>query len=242
MKIRRFIITILVLIAFSSGGWSDSTGTRTSTANMLIKAFKVDSSNAEPELVITDALVSNLDQIPDGHEINLTDYVSKFLGSTSSDRTDFNSGVVFSYRVAGAKEGSYTLSFEFKSFEDYDNPDSKIRARFEVGNTNYIFSNSATNLNKNGSHRITDTSYGSQSGVTATTTTSWLGTTSTKWESIYISKSWEVRKTDNAPSGAVCSQWIARGAVALTIDSNDYNDAGIGRYRSEVKVIFTVGD
>ena len=115
MKIRRFIITTLVLIAFSSGGWSDSTGTRTSTANMLIKAFKVDSSNAEPELVITDALVSNLDQIPDGHEINLTDYVSKFLGSTSSNRTDFNSGVVFSYRVAGAKEGSYTLSFEFNS-------------------------------------------------------------------------------------------------------------------------------
>lgn len=242
MTIRRFIITILVLVVFSSGGWSDSAGTRTSTANMLIKAFKVDSSNAEPELVITDALVSNLDQIPDDHEIDITDYMRKFLGSTGSDRTDFNSGVVFSYRVAGAKEGSYTLSFEFNSFEDDDDPDSKIRARFEVGNTNYIFSNTATNLNKNGSHRITDTSSGSQSGVTATTTTSWWGTSSTQWKSIDLSKSWEVRKTDNAPSGAVCSQWIARGAVALTIDSDDYDAAGIGRYRSEVRVNFTVGD
>ncbi len=82
-----------------------------------IAAYKLgkDLLDGQPvKLEITDAISNTLENLNENSKINITPSIDNYLGVVShSDTTFFSTHAVFSYRVYGCSQGSYTLSFAF---------------------------------------------------------------------------------------------------------------------------------
>ena len=225
MKTRFLALFFIIQFALTALFAADST-TEAETETLIIKAFKVNSSNTSPEFVITDSLPSSLDVIKNGDEIDVTDYLEYYLGDDIKKISNFSEQIIFSYRVAGAQLGAYEISFDISNFTN--NSNRQINAGFQLGNINYIFSDSAMSVDETESFEIKENSH--TSGVVTTTESG----------SAYLNTSWEISPISGAGATSSPSQWIARGAVAMTISNSDYGEAPMDEYTSSVTAIFKV--
>lgn len=191
-----------------------------------IKAFKVNSQSDSPELVITDSMAESLEQINAGYKkIDITEDISDYLGNASLGISDFSSQIIFSYRCAWDHQGKYTIAFTMTPFTGKSS-NYVIPAYFKPANFNYIFTDTATAYNESdfeiSGNVPSSPDYSADNSGSAS-----------------FSIDWNVGPT-RAVSSAICTQWIARGAVAMTVDKTKYGSAPIDVYTSEVTVKLVV--
>ena len=214
-KLLLFVLFGIFLIALQAETLGET--------SFEIKAFKVNSSATSPELVITDSMADSLEQIKGNtDEIRITDHLQNFLGNTASGISDFAEQIVFSYRCAWNKPGMYAITFKITPFTGAVNSEYCIPARFELSNFNYIFSETSTSHSEDEIFEIVTTGSDVERSIASAN------------QPADFSVSWNVK--NNNQSSISCPQWIARGAVAMTLDNTAYNEAPIDEYKSHVTV------
>ena len=213
-----------VLLTILSAALSVFTLAAASTASFDIKAYKLrDSSNLKVE--ITDAIPGSLDTFTsseNGKEIDLSSVRQNLLGQTDIEIADFAEHVIFSWRVWGNTDGTYTVKINFSTFnlQKKENGISKdegthfIGVRFESGNETFTFPdyNDSVVKDENG-NELGKIEKGSIDDVSELST--YVSSNSPSTDSISIS--WNV-------TGNNSIRWIAHGAVAANISTSDFEN------------------
>ncbi len=200
------------------------------TETFEIKAYRIDPA-AYLTVTITDSLSDSLKVIQSGGELDLTNHLEQYMGSTGGADTPisaFDEHIVFSYRVAGNTAGTYRITMTFLPFTNTDSSGtaSTIRAAFEVGNSSYVFTSTGnSSVGTSGSIKEDTTSgYGNDPDRTRIV----VGNGGTDSD---LAKVWTV-------SDAANEEWIVRGAIGMDISPTDYysEKTAFGRYESTVTV------
>lgn len=210
---------------------------------LVIKAYKIDRTgdSAITEFVVTDALAdfADLNRITNGESLSIDGKIDTFLGDAAVglDSDAFAQQIVFSVRVAGRGEGSYSISMKFHPF-DYEETDtandSTIKVSYQLGNVTSIFEETSTNVIK-------------EDLTTGSTETRKTWSTTTVLPASLIAKpvpnssdpaemvfSWRVREDE---SSTKTPNWTTRAAVAMTIDEDSYRKCSqFGEHASTVTV------
>lgn len=239
------LITLMMLFASDdSVSVTPSEEKVSSSSTLKLRGYKV-GLKAAPYVVITDAMNESLEVLSTsvnedgsikGSDIDVTKHIDQFLG-------DINNGgflkdrVIFSYRVVGNTLGSFTLTLTMHDFtlEGDENTSDKLKTRYDLSNFSYTFTGASSNtyqgakIEANGGN---DTEAIPSKEVNEENDTG------------LISK-WSVLDTDPVVADGVKrtrAAWIHRGAVAMTISSNDYDNPSIprGEYRATVGVTLSV--
>lgn len=227
---RKRLLRILAILILAV--WSGSIGASfNDPVRFTIKAYKIDSFSDEPpdvRVIITDALSNHLEIHEQGGEIDLSEELGSLLGTTPSI-DDFESNVIFSYRVEGNRAGNYTLGFSLSRFNvdpetasdggETTRTNEYVDAYYELENNTLVFATS-------------ETTGGTLSPITITKKS---GGTSNSTDPVGLSVTWS---TANDGAQAM-SPWIARGAVGTVISSVDLQSAKYGVYRATVMVTLT---
>lgn len=211
---------------------------------VVIKAYKIDRTgdSAITEFVVTDALAdfTDLNRITNDEKLSIDGKIDTFLGDAAVglDSDAFAQQIVFSVRVAGRGEGSYSISMKFYPF-DYvgtdTNYDSTIEVSYQLGNVTSIFEETSTNVIK-------------EQLTTGSTETRKTWSTTTDLPTSLVAKpvpnssdpaemvfSWSVRPEDESSTKA--PNWTTRAAVAMTIDEDSYRECSqFGEHASTVTV------
>ena len=197
-----------------------------------IKAYKLgqtDESIGEYfELTVTDALSGSLSVVDDRQtddvgkqiydEVDLTDYIEKYLGTLPQKAGTGSGAILYSYRVAGNVTGKYNIGMSIHRFSGSKEEDS-IDAFYEIMNENIIFNHSSTTKSADG-FEIKQNNTGSKFDATSDTE-----------PSVDLSTGIEITGT-----GTSKDIWIARGAVSAVIDKSGYEGAANDEYKSFVTV------
>lgn len=230
---RKLLILMLIIIIpysllFAEGETSEGTTENTgSSATLNLRGYKIGLEKT-PTITLTDALSGSL-EIVAGNDVNITDYVDKFLGSTPTSQFDPDR-VLFSYRVVGntVPDGYYqlkiTLSNLIQDVEESSSSQEKgvIKTSYNLANLSYSFHGVSSN-NYNGD-KIEKHSESNKIEAAPGE------------EKDYLTSNFKIVDADN--NGETFMPWVHRGAVSMTIDSADYNgtDIPLGTYKATVEV------
>lgn len=228
------ILTFLILVALIAEPVESSTV-------FTVKAYKAgfaDPSKPQVKLVVTDALYETLDT--NASEIVLDNHVTSLLRD-NLEINEFESQVIFSYRVEGNCPGTFKISVEVRPFQ-YGSASSvtaltsenAIDASYALRNITYVFGGGGGTESEDNKMKFTYTeSTGGSSGI--------LSYAAGGSSSYTFEKQWALSSTD--PSDEVTSDvWIARGAVAMAIRSSEnysYGNAIPGQYVAPVTITLT---
>lgn len=210
---RRLIAIFMIISIFL---FDVSSVEELSHTDFTIHAYKIDRTK-KIEFVITDALASfdNLNRVKENDKLLLDDYIPNYLGDPSEAPSSFAEMIIFSYRVAGAAGGQYTVNLKFWPFKNDNN--GVITAGYTLGNVNYIFESSSTDTTNNGG-RIDEGNAEVRSVEVDSDNLSSPGV---------LSDTWTINNPKSEP-------WVVRGAVALVLDSEEYTSAAYGSYSAQV--------
>lgn len=227
----------------------------TSRAELEIKAYKPLSaddlqSDGGFRFVITDALAnsddSSLNVIENEGEINLSDYMQQYIGSASVD-TASDASVLFSYRIEAALPNAvFDVSFDITPFENTaaDSQD-KIDATYSITNQSLNFpSNLSSEKEYVDSHTFEslrqcqhslNVSLSSELQLPSSSTGNGNANLKSSIQAV-ASEDHSILRCDNRDflKNAFSDVWIARGAVTMSIDREDYLNAPNGRYEATV--------
>ena len=242
MKKIMFFIFVVFLSLPLTASVETSQGKNYSVLNL--RGYKIGVENS-PYVVITDAITESLEIVSDKEtgssstsEIDVSNHVENFLGNINSASTEFPSDqVVFSYRVIGNTTGTFKLTLIMNDLSWADDAVSDTNAdlnttigvRYDLSNFSYAFHGAYSNIYEN-SKIEGDSSANVVKAVPSSAS-----------ESHDLVSKWYVTNTSDSSTTPLA--WIHRGAVALTISSQDYSyDSGrpLGRYKSNVEVILSV--
>lgn len=228
------ILTFLILVALIAEPVESSTV-------FTVKAYKAgfaDPSKPQVKLVVTDALYETLDT--NASEIVLDNHVTSLLRDDNLEINEFESQVIFSYRVEGNCPGTFKISVEVRPFQ-YSSASSvteltvenAIDARYALRNITYVFGGGGGTESEDNKMKFTYTeSTGGSSGI--------LSYAAGGSSSYTFEKQWTLSSTD--PSEVTSDVWIARGAVAMAIRSSgnySYGNAIPGQYVAPVTITLT---
>lgn len=249
-----FFILILTFIFIAMVHSVDDT----SRAELEIKAYKPLSAgdlknDGGFRFVITDALAnsddSSLNVIENGGKINLSDYMQQYIGSASVD-TASDASVLFSYRIEAAlPKAVFDVSFDITPFENTaaDSQD-KIDATYSITNQSLNFPDKLSSEKEyKGNHTI---HWGIDYNCNHTLTVSLsselqTALSTTESGSAILKSSIQASRKEDPSREVICDDpdlletafsdlWIARGAVTMSIDREDYLNAPNGRYEATV--------
>ena len=207
--------------------------------SFTIRAYK--NTSKEVNMVIYDALTTNLDEVRLDQNLDIYPHIGKFLdrnwqGDISQDKTK----VLFSYLVTGNVTGSYTLTMSFEPFKSQDGK-STVNAQFDVINQINRFQDgsnvSGTSFisyppNHNGKEdKMTNVK--NVDGVIV----SQLIAKPQQSNCNLITK-WNVTDSANPTTQHL---WTAEGVIVMALSDTDYNAASIGDYKSVVKIKLETG-
>ena len=226
---RKLLAMLFIMLSISSA----FAATELDETEFKIHAYKIDRTSGV-EFVVTDALSSfdMMKRIKQGDTLVLDDYIPNYLGDPDKPPSAFAEMIIFSYRAAGTGGlGTYTVKLTFKPFSNISEEASTktITAGYTLGNVNYIFEKSSTNTLMSGQNTIAEIKSGS-SRLDHAVVPGESGSASG-----ILSDSWNI-----SGNGAANEPWIVRGAVALVLDSSEYQSADYGTYKAEVSVEFIV--
>ena len=227
MKRNVIICTILLLLFLIVPAFSVELG---------IKAYKLggtDETGKYFEFAITDALTGSLNIVKDidnedgsssRGQIDITDYIDDFLGVIPSGKASGSYGnFLFSYRLAGNQEGSYTISMTLPPFKGTATLNTGIvNAYYELKNVNIIFNEAHTTE--------------SNDGFTISQTLGNPTYQSTKNSDVSLRTNINVTNGNDTSGEFSNDIWIARGAIFAIIDSSDYEAVGNDLYNASVVV------
>lgn len=215
---KRFVIVFLIFSVAIGSILSEPQ--KLDSDGFQIKAFKIGEEDYL-KIVITDAINEYLETNP--KTIDIGAHMEKLARDTASI-INFKDQVIFSFRVAGNRAGTYEIEISFEALKNQDtsNPE-KISTFYTL--TNYNIASRISNFNyawfDNGV-KLADKTIPTDKSVL-------LSDINSK-ES--VSAKWEIT-TDNA-------EWITRGAVAMAVSSNDYEKVDYGTFKAPVTVTLEV--
>lgn len=215
---RKIIIILLTFLVLSSSGYATS---NSKTEELVIKGYK-----ANPEdylkIIVTDALNSSLNVIPDNGRLDITNHLNSLFATDGGVIDNKYSQVVFSYRVIGNTKDTYTITFDVESFKNEDPLISdRIDAYYELQNLRLTYSN--------GSALQNNEKYETEDGESFFTTNSQPSSGSPITNGSF-SATWTTNPLMDA------NVWTARGTVQMSVSLPDYNAAAYGRYTAAVKI------
>ena len=236
MKKRVALILVLLLaVALFAGENGD-------IQTLVISAYKKAKSDTPSySLTIYDALSEGLKTVGTNEDIDISNYVSKYLGTYSSTASysaiELGKRAAFSVHVDGNAPGSYTLSISYmplakseknsKTNEVTFDYSQIITATYLFSEYSVFFSESEAKTSKDEKQKISITS-GSPSDP-AVTVKSTDGATTTM--------QWTVSTVSGDTSATVGSAWQAHGMVALFVDKTSYDKADNTVYRAKITVL-----
>lgn len=227
---RIFALLLIALLMFSIGAES----LRSTPGEFEIKAYKIGSSSKPfVGFRVVDALTGSLAEIT-ANGIDIDGYYT--LSSAEDTTKDNVNNVLFSYLVSGNVTGTFDVSVTVNPFthQSESGAGSSIKAKYFLINETLRFLKSNNDTSADG-YRITDISEGKVvvSDVLPSTTQN----------ANALSDGFKIQKEESDVLSN-CSEdtWMARGAVAVAIDSASYKDASNGEYRAIITVTLKSDD
>lgn len=226
---RIFALLLIVLLMFSVG----AEALRSTPGEFEIKAYKIGSRSENfVEFRVVDALTGSLAEIT-ANGIDIDGYYT--LSSAENTTKDNVNNVLFSYLVSGNVTGTFNVSVTVNPFtlQSESGAGSLIKTKYFLINETLRFLKSNNDTSADG-YKITDISEGKVvvSDVLP----------STKPNSNALSDGFKIQKESDVSSKWSEDTWMARGAVAVAIDSASYKDASNGEYRAIITVTLTSDD
>ncbi len=241
---KRLLILLIFLLLFS---FALSANTGGNEQSFVVSAYKREAS-ASPvyKLSIYDALSSDLQTVDNGADVNISNYVSKYLGTyvagNSYSAIELGKRAAFSVHVDGNAPGSYTLEVSYgplaPSSKDAStgvvtiNPTENgnttiIKATYLFSQYSVFFSASEAKTSEDGKQTI-ELVNNSPLNTAVTIDGEKTGTTTMNWK---------VEKVNGDETAEVGSSWQAHAMVALFIDKVSYDSAPNGKiYRAQITV------
>ena len=236
MKKRAVLILLLLLsLALFAGANGD-------IQSFEISAYKKAKSDTPSyNLSIYDALSNDLKAVGTNEDIDISNYVSKYLGTydknASYSSIELGKRAAFSVHVDGNAPGSYTLSITYQPLAKSEKNSKTNEVTFDYSQiitATYLFSQysvffSASEAKKSKDEKQTiSISTGSPSNPAVTVDSSNGATTTMQWT---------VSTVSGDTSATVGSDWQAHGMVALFIDQTSYDEAKYTTYRAKITVL-----
>lgn len=222
---RIFALLLIALLMFSAG----AEALRSTPGEFEIKAYKIGSRSEKfVEFRVVDALTGSLAEIT-AAGIDIDGYYT--LSSAENTTKDNVDNVLFSYLVSGNVEGTFDVSVTVNPFtlQSESGTGSSIKAKYFLINETLRFIKSNNDTSADG-YKITDISGGK-------VVTNVMESTSET-----LSDGFKIQKGSDVSSNCSEDTWMARGAVAVAIDSASYKDASNGEYRAIITVKLTSDD
>lgn len=236
MKKKSVLILLLLLsIALFAGENGD-------IQSFEISAYKKAKSDTPSyNLSIYDALSNDLKAVGTDEDIDISNYVSKYLGTYSTEASysaiELGKRAAFSVHVDGNAPGSYKLSITYqplakskknsKTNEVTFDYSQIITATYLFSQYSVFFSASEAKTSKDKKQEISITS-GSPSNPVVTVDSTDGATTTMQWT---------VSTVSGDTSATVGSAWQAHGMVALFVDKTSYDKAEYTVYRAKITVL-----
>lgn len=254
MKRTLLLLLILLLSAFSLFA-DDKTDT------LIVKAYKKKvGTEASFDARVIDALTGSLDVITKNAEIDMSNYVNKFLGTfitSVSDAKAIRNRAIFSFHCGGNYTGTFTVTIKFESLAYCGEDGTAERDTSKYIATQYwflkddfkaYFGANRTNTAKDSNNKdetitiidehsdeknLSATVYGGESETT--------GTIEFKWKVTGYSES-----TDTPKQTITQNTWDVEAMVAMILLENDsgdykgYNSADNGYYRAPVTITMNI--
>lgn len=252
MKRTLLLLLILLLSAFSLFA-DDKTDT------LIVKAYKKKvGTEASFDARVIDALTGSLDVISKNAEIDMSNYVNKFLGSfidSVSDAKAIRNRAIFSFHCGGNYTGTFTVTITFGSLAYCGEDGTSDRDTSKYIATQYWFlkddfkayfganrTGSATDSSGNTETiKITSPTENNLSAKVYGGATETTGTIEFKWTVTGYSDS-----TDTAKKTITQNTWDVEAMVAMILLENDsdsktgYNSAENGYYRAPVTITMNI--
>ncbi len=251
MKRTLTLLLILLLSAFSL--FADD---RTDT--LTVKAYKKQSSTeAIYDARVIDALTGSLDVISKNTEVDMSNYVNKFLGSflttvSSSEEKAVRNKAIFSFHVGGNYTGTFTVTVKFESLaycgedgKSERNTDKYIAAQY------WFLKNDFKAYFGNRTQSATDSS-GNTEKITINLPTANTSATVVGDNYQEIEFKWTVvgytSSTDSTPKTITQNTWDVEAMVAMilleTTDTTNsytgYNSADNGVYKAPITITMSI--
>ncbi len=251
MKRTLILLLILLLSAFSLFA-DDSTDT------LIVKAYKKKvGTEASFDARVIDALTGSLDVISKNAEIDMSNYVNKFLGSfitSVSDAKAIRNRAIFSFHCGGNYTGTFTVTITFDSLAYCGEDGTQERDTSKYIATQYWFlkDDFKAYFGANRTWKATDSSENTETiEITFPTTNQYAtvyggdsetaGIITFKWTVTGYSES-----TDTPSKTITQNTWDVEAMVAMILLENDsgdykgYNSVQNGYYRAPVTITMNI--
>ncbi len=243
MKKLLILLLVLMTAVFSANADESPKKTYGTGDTLTIKAYKKDKAVGQTyTLKVVDALTGSLDDITkyaDGNrEINIDDYVNKFLGSVN-DEVGLSRKAIFSIHVGGNITSSFKVSVKFEDFARYTlndktwtktkNESEVIKVKYFMRDMNYFFTSTGTTTATDSTNK-TETISSSSSDATVTVDS--LGGYG------ILEFIWTV-SSKNTGRTSTENYWDVETMFAMIIDSSTYEAKANGTYRAPITITLT---
>ena len=223
---KRFMFSLLVSLIFLS---YVSASAALASDQFTVKGYKV-KADGELEFVVVDSINESLytfssEGVTGGADsIVLSNHLGDLVGPESLNNdslTKYPERMVFSFRLSGSDNANYDITFNVDNFKGIDekNAGEQIDAVYEMGNLNFVFTNTKDNSSRAGDYTNT--------GRTSVDFVAVVNNSATPSDST-------LRQPLTVRNAAADDYWIFRGAVFLSISETDYDAAMLGNYSTTI--------
>ena len=223
---KRFMFSLLVSLIFLS---YVSASAALASDQFTAKGYKV-KADGELEFVVVDSINESLytfssEGVTGGADsIVLSNHLGDLVGPESLNNdslTEYPERMVFSFRLSGSDNANYDITFNVDNFKGIDekNAGEQIDAVYEMGNRNFVFTNTKDNSSRAGDYTNT--------GRTSVDFVAVVNNSATPSDST-------LRQPLTVRNAAADDYWIFRGAVFLSISETDYDAAMLGNYSTTI--------
>ena len=194
-----------------------------------VKGYKV-KADGELQFVVVDSINESLNTFDSeggsgpSNSVELTNHIEDLVGpegiGANETLTTDSGRLVFSYRLSGSGNANYDICFVVDNFKgtSESNADEQIDAMYELGNFNFVFSNTKENSQRAGSYENV------REATHKVTISNGASTPTDK----------TLRQPLSVTNAISDDYWIFRGAVFLSISETDYESAKLGNYSTTV--------
>ncbi len=250
MKRTLTLLLILLLSAFSLFA-DDKTDTLT------VKAYKKKvGTEASYDARVIDALTGSLDVISKNAEVDMSNYVNKFLGSfltrvSSSEEKAVRNKAIFSFHVGGNYTGTFTVNIKFESLAYYGEDGKSDRDISKYIAAQYWFLKNDFKAyfgNRTGEVKDANNSTIDKIEIISPTANTYVnvynstsGTIELKWK---VTNS--TSKKDSKGNSITENTWDVEAMVAMILLENDsgtykgYNSAENGVYKAPITITMSI--
>jgi len=251
MKRTLTLLLILLLSAFSL--FADD---KDKEDTLTVKAYKKKvGTEASYDARVIDALTGSLDVISKNAEVDMSNYVNKFLGSflttvSSSEEKAVRNKAIFSFHVGGNYTGTFTVKIKFESLAycGEDGKSNRVTSKY-IAAQYWFLKNDFKAYFGNRTQTAKDSDNKDETiAITSPATNQSVTVVGDNYQEITFS--WTVTgyssSTDTPPKTITQNNWDVEAMVAMILLENDsethkgYNSAENGVYKAPITITMSI--